>query len=57
MRAWAAAAGSSVPTPADLAPFTAARAVEAAAWALGMAAADPARYGDLAVRLVDAALA
>jgi len=57
VRAWAAAAGSSVPTPADLAPFTAARAVEAAAWALGMAAADPARYGDLAVRLVDAALA
>ncbi len=56
VRAWAAATGARVPTPAELAPFAAARAVEAAAWVLGMAAVDPARYAGAAPALVAAAL-
>lgn len=56
VRAWAAVTGVSVPTRDELAPFTAARAVEAAAWALGMAAVDGDRYADVAAGLVAAAL-
>ena len=56
VQAWAAATGVPAPTRAELAPFTAARALEAAAWALGMAAADPGRYATLAGDLVTSAL-
>lgn len=56
VRAWAAVSGSPVPTTAELAPFAAARRIEAAAWALGMAAVDPDRYAARAAELVTAAL-
>ena len=57
VRAWASTTGTAVPTRAELAPFRAARAVEGAAWALGIARVDPARYARSARELVAAALA
>lgn len=56
VRAWAAVRGCSAPTTAELAPFLAARRVEAAAWGLGMAAVNPDRYARHAVELVASAL-
>lgn len=56
VRAWAAVSGYPVPTTAELAPYAAARSVEAAAWALGMAAVDPDRYAGRAADLVASGL-
>lgn len=53
LASYAAASGTAVPDATALAPFAAARRVEAAVWTVAMAAVAPSRYG----RLVDRALA
>lgn len=48
LAAYAATAGTAIPGPEELAPFTRARELEAAVWSLGMAHQFPARYRDVA---------
>jgi hypothetical protein len=52
LRAYAAETGSAAPTAADLAPFQQARTLQGAVWTLCMAQLYPARYADVASRLL-----
>ncbi len=57
LRAYAAAAGTAVPGAAVLAPFRRARVLEGAVWSLCMTQLYPARYADVAARLLAEVLA
>lgn len=57
LRAYAATAGSAGPGEAELAPFYRARVLEGAVWSMCMAQLYPARYADVAGRLLAEVLA
>jgi Ser/Thr protein kinase RdoA (MazF antagonist) len=52
LAAYADVTGTQVPAPGALAPFARARLLEAAVWTLGMAHQYPARYLDMATRML-----
>ncbi len=52
LRSYAAEAGTTLPDPAELALFGRARLLEGAVWSLCMAQLYPARYAEVASRLL-----